>query len=131
MIVNNGDIVHSRGLLNKSKMRKKKMTSAVLMFNPIRYAKKLVEAGFTQKQAEVQAEAQAEAISEIVDEKLATKLELEKVKSELKVDIELIRKDIEFVRRDIKELENKLIIKLGALLGSIMLGGIALLQYLK
>ena len=107
------------------------MTSTALMFNPLRYVKKLVEVGFTKEQAEVQAEAQAEAINEIVDEKLATKLELEKVKSELKVDIELVRRDIELVRRDIKELENKLIIKLGALLGSIMLGGLALFQYLR
>jgi len=73
------------------------MTSAALIFNPIRYTKKLVEVGFTQKQAELQAEAQAEAINEIVDEKLATKHDIELVKRDIKeldLKIEMIRREI-------------------------------------
>ena len=124
------------------------MATAAILFNPLRYAKKLVEAGFTEKQAEVQ----AEAINEIVDEKLATKVEVEKVKSEMKTDIELVRRDIEAVRadlkRDIKELDLKIenvradlkkdiellkrdiVIKLTSVLGSMMVGGFAILSTL-
>ena len=56
-------------------------------FNTLLYVKKLRAAGFSQEQAE----AQAEALVEIIDENLSTK-------------------------RDLKELESRLIIRLGTLI---------------
>jgi hypothetical protein len=75
-----------------------------LIFDTLRYSKKLVAVGFTQQQAE----AQTEALAEIVDDKLATK------------------RDIEDLKKEIKELELRMTIKLG----SIMLGGLGLLVIL-
>jgi hypothetical protein len=63
------------------------------MFDTLAYAKKLKSAGFTEDQAEIQ----AEALAEIIDEKLATK------------------QDIRDLRRDMKEMEMRMIIRLGAI----------------
>ena len=62
-----------------------------IAFDTLAYAKKLIEAGFTQEQAEVQ----AEALAEIIDERLATK-------------------------QDLRELEMRLIIRLGAMMAASM-----------
>ncbi len=59
----------------------------MISFDTLAYAKKLKVAGFSDEQAETQ----AEALSEIIDEKLATKA-------------------------DLKELEYRLIIKLGGMM---------------
>jgi hypothetical protein len=56
--------------------------------------KRLVEAGFTQQQAE----AQAEALIAVVNENLATK------------------HDVELIRRDVKELELRLTVRTGTVL---------------
>lgn len=64
-----------------------------IMFDTLAYAKKLKSAGFTEDQAEIQ----AEALAEIIDEKLATK------------------QDIRDLRRDMKEMEMRMIIRLGAI----------------
>lgn len=95
------------------------MTSTALIFNPLRYAKKLVEVGFTKEQAEVQAEAQAEAINNIVDEKLATKLE-----------VELIRRDIRELNLKIETIKKDIIIKLTSILGSLLVGGFTIIGVL-
>lgn len=63
------------------------MTNNAIVFDTLRYAKKMQGLGFTQQQAE----GQAEALAEIVDEKLATK-------------------------RDLKELEQRMTIKLGSIM---------------
>ena len=67
---------------------------STVVFDTLSYAKKLKAAGFTEEQAEVQ----AEALAEIVDERLATK------------------QDILALKRDIKELEMRLIIRLGTMM---------------
>jgi hypothetical protein len=92
------------------------MNNSAIVFDTLRYANKLKAAGVPEKQAEIQ----AETLAEIIDENLATK------------------HDIELIRRDIKELELKLEAKINSLetkllikLGGLMLGVIALLQYLK
>jgi hypothetical protein len=88
------------------------MTSAILMFDTLQYAKKLQKAGFTETQAEVQAEAFKEqnvAINSWVDDNLATK-------RDLKLEIELLRRDI--------------IIKLVSILGSIIIGCFGILATL-
>lgn len=66
---------------------------SAITFDTLLYAKKLKEAGFTERQAEIQ----AEALVEIVEDKLATK------------------QDIEFIRKDIKELELRTDVKLAEL----------------
>ena len=74
------------------------MNNMTAVFDTLQYAKKLKEAGFTERQAE----AQAEALAEIVDDRLATKQDI----VELRVDL----------KRDIKELEYKLVITMGSFL---------------
>ena len=60
-----------------------------LTFDTLAYSKRLTEAGFTHKQAEVQ----AETLAEIIEQNIATK-------------------------RDLKELEFRLIIKLGTIMAA-------------
>lgn len=61
------------------------------------YANKLKAAGLDPSLAEAQADAQAELLSVLIDNQLATK------------------NDIKDVRNEIKQLENKLVIKLGGM----------------
>ena len=121
------------------------MTSAVgiikmgneLIFDTLKYANRLKAAGVPEKQAEVQ----AEIISETIEDKLATKTDLEQVKSELKRDIEATRSELKRdikeldlkietskneLKRDIKDLELRMTVKLG----SLMVGSIGLLVVL-
>ena len=60
-----------------------------LIFDTFQYVKKLRDAGFTDKQAEVQ----AETIKELLEEQIATK-------------------------RDLREMENRLILKVGAMIAA-------------
>ena len=69
------------------------------IFDTLMYAKKLREAGVPEKQAEIQ----AEALLEIMENNVATKSDLTELKKEFKMDL--------------KELEYKLIIKMGAMFG--------------
>jgi hypothetical protein len=71
-----------------------------IAFDTLAYAKKLRSAGFTEEQAEIQ----AEALAHIVDEKLSTK-------------------------RDLKDLESRLIIKMGSML-VVTIGILAILMKL-
>ncbi len=50
-----------------------------VMFDTLMYSKKLREAGFSEKQAEIQ----AEAIKELIDDKLATKNDLKRIEERL------------------------------------------------
>ena len=70
---------------------------SAIAFDTLAYAKKLKAAGFTEQQAEVQ----AEAMAELVNEQLATK-------------------------RDLKELEMRLVLRLGG----IMVAGISVIATL-
>ena len=74
-------------------------------FNAIKYIGELREAGVPEKQAEVH----LRILHEVIESNLATKRDIEELRSELK-------RDIEEVKRDIKELEQRMIIKLGALI---------------
>ena len=67
--------------------------STAIAFDTLAYAKKLKAAGVPESQAEVH----AEAMAELVEDRLATKL------------------DIENVRRDMKEMELRLVIRLGGM----------------
>lgn len=79
-----------------------------ITFDTLAHAKKMKAVGFTEQQAE----AQAQAIAEVIDENLATKKDIAELRTELK--------------RDIKELEYKLTIRMGGMIG----GAIAILGYL-
>jgi hypothetical protein len=65
------------------------------MFNTLTYAKKLEDAGVPRSQAE----AQVQVLAEIVEGELATKSD---------------------IKRDFKELEHRLVVKLSAIVGSMI-----------
>jgi len=71
-----------------------------ITFDTLAYSKKLIEAGFTQKQAEVQ----AETLAEIIDQNMATKRDLLELRKEL--------------QSDMKSLEYRLTIKMGSLIAA-------------
>ena len=62
----------------------------ILMFDTLKYSKRLVEAGFTPTQAEVLAEEQAG----LIDDKLATKRDLKELEVASKHDIVEVRHDM-------------------------------------
>ena len=68
------------------------------------------------------AEIQAEALAEIIDERLATKLDIQSLKKDMKeMDTSLKRdmKEMEtHLKRDIKELESRLTIRLGGMMAA-------------
>lgn len=106
-------------------------------FDTLKFAKRAEKAGFTKQQAEFQ----AEEIAKVLEDNLITKddlklssddvkclgIELEKTKVELKNDIEKIhldvekakvelRSDVEMLRVEVKSIENKIVMKLGAMM---------------
>jgi hypothetical protein len=83
------------------------MHTAVL-FDTLSYAKKLKSAGFTDAQAEIQ----AEALAEIIEQRLATK------------------QDVLELKRDLKEMEQRIIIKLGAMVAASIAITVTLLKAL-
>lgn len=85
--------------------------STALAFDTLQYAKRLKQAGFTEEQAEVQ----AEALSELIDERLATKL-----------DINELKRDIKDLEKSMEQMGYKITIKLGGMIvaGVVALGAI-------
>jgi len=79
-----------------------------LAFDTLAYAKKLIAVGVPAQQAEVQ----AETFAEIIDENLATK------------------QDISELKRDLKEMEQRIIIKLGAMIAASIAVTVALVKLL-
>jgi len=126
------------------------------MFNPLMYANKLKQAGFTEQQAEIQ----ATALTELIDEKLVTKedfhalekatkrdlqelanntkRDLQELANNTKHDIEKLatstKRDMENLatstKRDIYELEERMTYKLTLRFGSMLVAGITLLATL-
>jgi hypothetical protein len=79
--------------------------TAAITFDTLMYAKKLKEAGFSEKQAEIQ----AETLKEVIDNSLASKQDI--------LDLRRDMKEIESgLKRDIKEAMDKTIIRLGSLI---------------
>ena len=121
-----------------------------ITFDSLGYAKKLEEVGFTRQQAEIQAivlreelEAQNNAFQRLIEsydessrKELATKgdvqdvrLEIEKVRAELKTDIEKVRAEL---KTDIKTLELRLLkwqFGIGLALAAIMAKGFGWLGF--
>ena len=78
-----------------------------IAFDTLAYAKKLIAAGVPAQQAEVQ----AEAIAEIIEDRLSTKQDLKELEVALKYDILDLKLDM-------KEMEQRIIIKLGAMMAA-------------
>lgn len=99
------------------------------IFDTLQYANRLKAAGVPEKQAEVQ----VEMMAEIIEDGLATKNDLEVVRSDLKKDIkeldlkiELVRKDIISMSKDITNMGYKTIIATGGMISV----GVAILGFL-
>ena len=105
------------------------MSAIPLNFDTLTYVKQLEAVGVPREQAEVQ----AEALRAIIDEKLATKVDIaelkrdiESTKAELKRDIEStkaqLQADMSQLRidtaRDLRELEMRMLIRLGGMMAA-------------
>ncbi|MEO5346775.1 MAG: CCDC90 family protein [Magnetococcus sp. YQC-9] len=92
------------------------MSSAIaILFDTLAFAKELESAGVPTAQAEAQAKALSNVLQKVEEvrlKELATK-----------GDIQLPQGDIQLLQRDIKELELRMVIKMGAMI----IGGIGLL----
>ena len=98
-----------------------------LAFDTHAYVKKLRDAGVPEAQAEIQ----VEAIVAILEKRMVTREDLELHKTEILREIAEVKRDIAEVRRDVKELDVKLETRLKELemrllirLGSLLLVGI-------
>ena len=101
------------------------MSAIPLNFDTLTYVKQLEAVGVPREQAEVQ----AEALRAIIDEKLATKVDVaelkrdikeidakvESTKAELQADISQLRID---TARDLRELEMRMLIRLGGMMAA-------------
>ena len=81
---------------------------ATITFDTLKFSNTLKEAGVLPAQAE----AEARALSEVLEVNLKELV----TKDDLKHELALVRRDIDDVRRDMREMEQRLIIKLGALM---------------
>ena len=108
------------------------MNTMALTFDTLQYAKKLQQAGFTEKQAEIQAETfkeQAELMNGWVDDNLATKRDLK----ELDIDLRRYIKEVEErLTTRINEMSYKITIKLGSMIaGAVVILGVLMPIMLK
>ena len=99
-------------------------------FDTHTFVKRLTKAGMPEDQAEILANGQSDLYERLVTKEyfqFTLNHELEKLRAELKNDIDKVqanleitrtelKRDIKELKRDIKEMEQKLTIKLGALL---------------
>ena len=103
---------------------------SAVAFSTLQYAKKLIQAGFTENQAEIQ----VEAMTDLLDTNVASrediqllkqdvkqvrqdlKQDINQVQQELKQDInqveQTLKQDISLTRHEIKELESRMMIRL-------------------
>lgn len=56
---------------------------STITFDTLKYSKKLIDAGYTPKQAEAVTEAQKEAFNEVLESTLATKQDLKELESNM------------------------------------------------
>ena len=99
-----------------------------VIFDTLKAAQELRKTGFEDRQAE----AVVETISKAVSETVATKADLQLVRSDIgllrsefdllrseaatKADLQLVRSDVDLLRSEMAALENKIVIKLGGLM---------------
>ena len=87
------------------------MSMAAIPFDSLDYFEKLKDAGFTEAQAKVQASALQTALNrhdEASRKELATRGDLQDVRTELKEDIQNVRLEVEKVRAQSREAELRL-----------------------
>ena len=112
------------------------MSMAAITFDSLDYFEKLKDAGFTEAQAKVQASALQTALNrhdEASRKELATRgdlqdvrTEIQNVRTDLKEDIQDVRLEIEKVRKEIRETELRLVkwqLGIGAGIVSVVLTG--------
>ena len=78
-------------------------------FDTLEFSKRLVAAGFTERQAEALAEEQAA----LINDRLATKRDLKALEAATKVDLKELESGL---KRDIRESEQRVIIRLGGMM---------------
>ena len=97
------------------------------MFNALTMVKNLEKAGVPRQQAE----AHAQALAEVVQQDLATKTDIQALEvstkafeASTKINIESLRTDVKVLetsmKRDFKTLEYKLVLKLSAIMGTMI-----------
>ncbi|MBF0164924.1 MAG: DUF1640 domain-containing protein [Magnetococcales bacterium] len=92
------------------------MSNAIAIpFDTLAFAKELESAGVPTAQAEAQAKALSNVLQKVEEARLK--------ELATKGDIQLLQGDIQLLQRDIKELELRMVIKMGAMI----IGGIGLL----
>jgi|APSaa5957512622_1039677.scaffolds.fasta_scaffold108453_1 hypothetical protein len=102
------------------------MTQHAIIFDTLRYAKKLQKAGFTEIQAETQIEIikeQSDAINGLIDDSLATKQDIK----ELELKIETSKNELTL---RIDAIKNELLLKLGRMIVGGVVGGLGTLVVL-
>ena len=100
------------------------MQAQALTFDTHAFVKRLTKAGMPEDQAEVLANGQSDLYERLVTKEyfqFTLNHELEKLRAELKHDIDKVQANLEITRtelkRDIKEMEQKLTIKLDSVAG--------------
>ena len=100
------------------------MQAQALTFDTHAFVKRLTRAGMPEDQAEVLANGQSDLYERLVTKEyfqFTLNHELEKLRAELKHDIDKVQANLEITRtelkRDIKEMEQKLTIKFGSVAG--------------
>jgi hypothetical protein len=64
---------------------------ATITFDTLKYSKRLIEAGYTQKQAEAAADVQKEVLSEVLDTTLATREDIHGIDKKIaRIEAEII-----------------------------------------
>ena len=96
------------------------------IFDTLHYANKLKAVGVPEKQAEVH----AETMVEIISNNLATKQDLEPIKSELKRDILATNQNLDLVKNELKQNLKELELRMTIKLGGLMVCGLSILVIL-
>jgi capsular polysaccharide biosynthesis protein len=71
---------------------------SAVTFDTLKFVKELENAGMPQAQAEAQAKALANVLSESLDTTLATKADIQNVKTELKSEIQDVKSEIKLMK---------------------------------
>ena len=89
-----------------------------IAFDTYKYVKRLTAAGMPEPQAEAIADEQRS----LIEGQLATKRDIKELEASTKCDIKeletALRRDLEALRRDLKEMEQKLTVRLGAIMAA-------------
>jgi hypothetical protein len=100
------------------------------MFTTLKYVKILEEVGVSRTHAETQ----IQIIADIIEGDMATKGDIENLKSELKADIQTLKSDFLTFRSEVKNdivlLEHRMVIKLGTIMTLVIASAAAVIKLL-